>query len=227
MAKIIRINEEELTRLIREAVDEMAYPISFRMEDFKKLTSFKARIDYCQARLPRLSSGSSRIVYKIDNEKVLKLAKNRKGLAQNAVEGANDYVMKNMDCLAKVYDIDPNFLWIEMQLARPAKESDFERICGYDFEVVQFFLDYVQQYAKQGHFVPTYYMDIFKSDIFQNEIEDNIFGSLRDYVWTYKVPVGDLQRLSSWGVVKDNGQEKLVVIDYGLNAKVLQQHYLK
>ena len=40
MAKIIRINEEELTRLIREAVDEMAYPISFRMEDFKKLKSF-------------------------------------------------------------------------------------------------------------------------------------------------------------------------------------------
>ena len=77
------ITEEQLNFLqkyytINEDIDEMAYPASFNMEEFKNCNSFAARVRYCQARLPRISSGSSRIVYKIDDEKVLKLAKNAK-----------------------------------------------------------------------------------------------------------------------------------------------------
>ena len=61
-------------------INEMAYPVSFNMDEFKMLKTFAARIKYCQAKLQRISSGSSRIVYKIDNEKVLKLAKTVKEL---------------------------------------------------------------------------------------------------------------------------------------------------
>ena len=43
------------------------YPASFSMEEFKKLTSFAKRIAYCEEHLQRISSGSSRIVYKIDD----------------------------------------------------------------------------------------------------------------------------------------------------------------
>ena len=78
MKKII-VTESQYMKII----DEMAYPVSFNMAEFKTLTTFSERIRYCQTRLQRISSGSARIVYKIDNEKVLKLAKNRKGIAQN------------------------------------------------------------------------------------------------------------------------------------------------
>ena len=44
------------------------------MKVFKSLPSFAARVRYCNEKLQRISSGSARIVYKIDDEKVLKLA---------------------------------------------------------------------------------------------------------------------------------------------------------
>ena len=78
-------------------IDGMAYPVSFNMAEFKTLKTFTARIKYCQARLQRISSGSARIVYKIDNEKVLKLAKSRKGIAQNEAEGSDYYKSKQVN----------------------------------------------------------------------------------------------------------------------------------
>ena len=82
--KII-ITEEQLDNIIHSDISE-EYPESWNIEDFKKLTSFNARVKYCEEKLRRISSGSSRIVYKIDDQKVLKLAKNKKGIAQNNQE---------------------------------------------------------------------------------------------------------------------------------------------
>ena len=92
MKKII-VTEAQYMKII----NEMAYPFSFNMDEFKMLKTFAARIKYCQARLQRISSGSSRIVYKIDSEKVLKLAKNRKGIAQNEAEGGDYYKPKQVN----------------------------------------------------------------------------------------------------------------------------------
>ena len=92
MKKII-VTESQYMKII----DEMAYPVSFNMAEFKTLTMFAERIRYCQTRLQRISSGSARIVYKIDNEKVLKLAKSRKGIAQNEAEGGDYYKSKQVN----------------------------------------------------------------------------------------------------------------------------------
>ena len=75
-----------IRNILWEQFIEEDYPASFNMDEFKMLRSFNARINYCQARLKRISSGSSRIVYQIDDELVLKLARNVKGLAQNEAE---------------------------------------------------------------------------------------------------------------------------------------------
>ena len=36
---------------------------------------------------------------------------------------------------------------------------------------------------------------------------------------------GDLQRISSWGVVTENGQERLVLVDAGLSDSVGKEYY--
>lgn len=60
---------------------EMAYPVNFSLEGFASIPSFKGRIAYCEQRLERLGSGTSRIAYKVDDEKCLKIAKkSKKGL---------------------------------------------------------------------------------------------------------------------------------------------------
>ena len=86
-----------IKKIIKESFIVENYPESFDMEFFKRLTnkSFKKRIEYCDQHLERIANGTSRIIYKINDEKVLKLAWNKKGLFQNETE--YDYNINNID----------------------------------------------------------------------------------------------------------------------------------
>ena len=125
-----------------ENIEEMAYPASFNMEAFKAIPTYAGKIKYCKEKLGRqLGSGSSRMVFPIDNEKVLKLAKNQKGIAQNEAEC--DWFLQKLDLCAKTYDYDEDYRWIEMQLARKAKPSDFLKFFRYPFKVICAYTDYL------------------------------------------------------------------------------------
>ena len=67
MAKRIYITEEQLKSIVKE----MAYPVSFSMEQMLSLPSYTARVRYCQQHLQKIGAGSSRVVFAVDNEKVL------------------------------------------------------------------------------------------------------------------------------------------------------------
>lgn len=56
----------------------------FSFETLTSLSSYKKRIAYCKQMLGQpIGNGSSRIVFQISDERVLKVAKNQKGIAQN------------------------------------------------------------------------------------------------------------------------------------------------
>ena len=97
-----RITEQQLNTIM----NEMAYPDSFNMETFKSLTSYQKRIQYCRQHLQRIAEGSSRIAFKIDDTKVLKLAKNGRGLIQNEGEADLGYNNYYFTCLAEVFEFD-------------------------------------------------------------------------------------------------------------------------
>lgn len=217
-----RLAEELTFSLIEELLGE-EYPSSFNMDEFKQLNSFNKRIQYCNANLKRISSGSSRIVYMIDNEKVLKLAKNQKGLAQNEVEiqYGNESYLENI--VAKLYDYDENNLWLEMQLAKKLTKSNFEKITGFKFDD---FASAVHNYGvdsgNAGRHASKFNIDQNVVDeMWENEFVYGIF----DFIGNYGVPVGDLTRLSSYGVVSENGVDRVVIIDYGLTHDVYQSFY--
>jgi mRNA-degrading endonuclease RelE of RelBE toxin-antitoxin system len=229
--------EAQIKHIIKENMNnELAnYPQSFNMDTFKSLNSYNKKIKYCNDNLQRIASGSSRIVYKIDDATVLKLAKNKKGLAQNEAETQYRDDLYAPDIFAEVYDNDENFYWIEMQLARKAKPTDFKRLTGYDFKTFQNFVTYsAQQYLPRrsyGFSIPSEYKQLFDSEEFQNMVwdnPDNVFYQTNEYLTSYQIEkYGDVQRISSWGVVKDkhDGTDKLVLIDYGLTDDIFNQYY--
>ena len=98
-----RLNESLEFDLIENLIKD-DYPQSFNMDEFKILNKFTERVKYCDQHLKKISAGSGRIVYMIDNTKVLKLAKNQKGVAQCNVEiqWGGDYYFKSI--LADVID---------------------------------------------------------------------------------------------------------------------------
>lgn len=202
------------------------YPEAFNMEEFKQLRSFAARVRYCEQKLRRISSGSARIVYEIDNEKVLKLAKNTKGLAQNEAEG-NDWYLQKIGCFAKIYDVDENYLWIEMQKARRATAADFRRLTGHPFEFLCGFVNYVHSlYSRrwQTHVDKKLYEEFMNSE----EYEYSLFSELYEYLANYGLEsIGDIKKASSWGVVSENNTEYLVLVDFGITDYVADTYYSK
>lgn len=212
---------EDQYKLIKKDIEE-EYPTSWNVEEFKKLNSFNKRVQYCESNLTRISSGSSRIVYKIDDTKVLKLAKNKKGLAQNETEimYSQDYMMD--DIVAQIFNYEENGLWLEMELARKVTPALFQNIVGISFN------DYVDGVnyqdanlrPKKQYYKPTKPENI--DDMWENDFISRIFdlmGSYDNFI------AGDLTKLSTYGVVKRDGQDSIVLIDYGLTDDVFNLHY--
>jgi hypothetical protein len=208
--------------IIENIIDE-DYPTSFNIEEFKTLKSFNARIKYCEEHLKRISSGSSRIVYMIDDEKVLKLAKNKKGIAQNEVEISygGDYTLDGI--VAEVYESDENALWLEMQLAKKITPISFKQITGWDFnDYANIIYNYGIESGNAGRYASK---KSVPDELTEKAWEDDFTRGIFDYIGNYGVPAGDLTRLSTYGIVSENGTDSVVIIDYGLTHDVYKSFY--
>jgi hypothetical protein len=181
---------EQLNRMKSFMGIEEDYPENFSLEEFKKLTSFKKRLEYCNKNLQRISSGSSRALYKIDEEKVLKLAMNQKGIAQNEQEIILSNYYDISDIVAHVFDKDDkNNTWLEMELARKLTLGDFKRITGFDFKdfdatIHNYYLDAVlhrNDFRKE-----------VDKEISQEMWENEFTYSILNFIGSYQIPAGDL-----------------------------------
>lgn len=208
-------------------LSEMAYPANFSLEVFSKLHTFKERIAYCKSRLKQLGVGSSRIAFQVDDTKVLKIAKNRKGIAQN--EHESEFGRNNYGCFAELFNYDDKgYTWIEIELARRAKAQDFKKFFGVTLDFLSDILEYI--YSK-------YHSTMFykPSEKVKKYIEDEIYSEhnmplyeLYTYVSDYQpdmATLNDWKAISNWGVVNRNGKEKLVIIDDGFNENVYNKFY--
>ena len=190
-------------------------PTPFNVNDLKSIKSFAGRIKYVSQKLQKLGSGSSRAAYLIDDNTVLKLAINKKGLAQNQVESdvANLY-----DIVPEVLDADyDDDVWIICKRANKLKSPKrFEELTKIPWENFVKALIYELMGRREGR-------KIQKPEYMDQLWDDEFFSSVVDMAVNYDMPVGDLTRLGSYGEL--NG--KAVVIDTGLTKDVLDQYYSK
>lgn len=215
----------KLLEIYNEMMDE-AYPSTWDIETFKSLKSFAQRIKYCEQHLQRISSGSSRIVYKIDDEKVLKLAKNNKGLSQNELEAEYSQYDDLSDILARTFDSADDNTWVEMELARKVTPATFKQVTGFDWEDFKKIMD--KQYYRANPQKDRFgWADrkVLPDEIEQKMWEDEFVYPMLNLMANYDIPVGDLLRTSSYGLVKRNGNDAIVLIDYGLNQENYDSYY--
>lgn len=203
---------------MRIKIKEMAYPSSFSFEELLKLTSYKKRIAYIQNRLQRISSGSSRIVYKVDEEKVLKVARNRKGLGQNIAE--SDWGIQDMysnSIAAKVFETDGKGIFLEMELARKVTPTKFKQILGFSIEDLEIYLEkYHLGYIHRS----------LNPEIEEMMKENEWLIDLLDLAINFDHPIpGDFTKLSTYGLVTRDGVERIVLIDFGFTYSVVRDYY--
>lgn len=214
----IVISEKQFGHIIQKQMDE-DYPTSWNIEYFKSLKTFKDRINYCQEHLKRISSGTSRIVYMIDEQKVLKLAKNNKGILQNEIEIEHSGYYDLEDIVAKVFEYHDKGLWVEMELARKLTPKKFMEIMGFAFDDYAITLRIVDdEYKGKKSYLS-------KPKDYEAIIDHSFVNDVTSYMHGYDSPVGDLARMTSYGVVNRNGKDVVVLIDYGLTWDIYNTYY--
>lgn len=214
--KIKRVVKKCIRKYINEAMDER-----FSFEQLKSIPSFKGRLKYCIDTLGfRIGSGSSRTCFQLDDNRILKLAMNEKGIAQNSVEGQRDYYLEGLGVRPEIYnetDFDNN-LWIVCEYVLPAKKADFKKVLGITWdEYVDFvFTSGSQQGRGRGQ-------QMLDWETFGNMLENNEqLKAINDYITNYDAPIGDLLRITNYGLSKNNG---IVILDTGLDDWVFDNYY--
>lgn len=215
----------DLRKYIRKILSESLigedYPTQFDMNVFKSLKTFKERIEYCQSNLKRLNSGSSRIAYQIDDNKVLKLAKNKKGIEQNETEidrGASGSYFSSI--LAQIFDSHPDGLWVEMELDRKINSGEFRMITKFQIEDIgKYLINFQKENSGQKS---QYHLQQPLVDRLDN---DEFVQQLREFVAGTDALAGDLGQISSYGVVNREGEDTLVLIDFGITTGIYKDFY--
>lgn len=212
--------KESLEDTMLESILDEDYPTNFNMEEFKKLNNFAKRIRYCKDNLQYISSGSGRSVFKVDETKVLKLAKNAKGVAQNEAEAQwmNDYYFDSI--LAKVIDSHPKDLWVEMEMAHRVSAQMFKNYFGYPIDII---FRYIQHRFLVNNGKKDYWSDV-APEIAEVLHENQNVQSIYEFADANDT-VGDLGRLNTYGLVKRGGQDTIVIIDFGLSGEVQNAYY--
>lgn len=210
--KIIVLTESQ----IREAMDGI-----FSFDELQSIRGFRGRMMYCRRHMgPPIGSGSSRIVFQIDDEKVLKLAKNDKGIAQNQVEA--DWLAQKYGVVPKLYDVADDDSYLVSEYVLPAKAADFKQCLGMTFKEFCGFVEYCgSQYGRKSSLLP-----MMNSEKAEELIENNEWLSdFNRYVTDYQLPVGDLMRIANYGLCKRNGKPQITLLDSGLTNDVYDSYY--
>lgn len=187
-----------------------------------KIKSFSGRVDYAKQHLGNpIGSGSGRIVFDIDGDKVLKLAKNAKGVAQNNAEASTGRYADTHHIVTKVIDSADDDSWVISEKAKKVTEKRIKELTGIPslFDLSTHLRNEIDKL--KGNRNNRLYASKFTEDLYNNEF----VVDLLDFAINYNQNVGDMGRPSTYGEVIHDGHPAIVLTDYGLNDEVYDTYY--
>jgi len=207
---------------VKDILKEAPLPDDWDKSAYKSNTSFASRIRYAVERAQKLGTGSSRVAFEIEYEgrpTVLKVAKNKKGIAQNDYESQmlDDYYFTGLGLNIPMIDYDEENespVWIHMEKADKMKPTQFKKFFSglTPDEAIR-----VAEYGSGKINVSPE-----ETERYQQLIEENDYlDSLVDLIGNYDIAHGDLRRLANWGIY----QNRPAIIDIGGSSKVIKQYY--
>lgn len=197
-----------------------AYPENFSFEEFNNIRSYNGKLKYANQRLKKLSSGSSRVVYQVDDEKVLKIAKNKKGLAQNETEA--DWSKEAYDVTAKVFENSSEYFWVEMELAKKLTPTRFKQLTGLSIQDMQTAMRVLRERMRPiKNLAPLKLTPEAEKELYENEF----YLDIERFIADYDMETGDFGRLNSYGEVVRDGNPKVVLVDFGVTNQTWNDYY--
>lgn len=173
---------------------------SDNIENFTRMSKFVNRRKYADENFKLINKGTGRYVYNINDEFVLKLAKNKKGLEQNKTEINISKSGKYNDITANIVEYNDEGLYLIQQKAYRITENRFKDITGLQLQGFLYYIrhnkdwdgDNVKFYNKVNSLVDSFQLDRF-----------------------------DIANENSWGIINGN----VVIVDYGLDMNTARKLY--
>lgn len=203
---------------------EAPLPDDWDKDIYNPRISFKKRVEYAKQRASRLGQGSARVAFEIPYEgrqTVLKIAKNKKGMAQNEAEAdvLSDGYLRHSPHMIPIIDYDETSnepTWIHMEKAEPVKSYAQLTKLLHGFNIYTLY-----DHAKRGESVE-FSKELKKENLTDKEKEElfaiyDLFVSLKDV----GVNLFDFMDHHNWGIYKG----KPVVVDVGFTDEVAKAHY--
>lgn len=191
------------------------------LDELKQIRSFAGKKKFADYHFQKIGSGSGRAVYDIDGNRVLKLAKNPKGIAQNEEETRVSGYYDTKDIVTEIFDYAEDYSYVIAEKAKKVSEARIKAITGIpSLYEMYYYLRNVQDNSRGKR-------SFFHVDPeLQQKFDDNEFVQDLAYIVTgYEQSAGDMSRASTFGEVNRNGQPQIVLTDYGLSDEVYNTHY--
>ncbi len=203
---------------IRDLFESPPLPDAWDKDVFRTNVPFAKRVRYAAERAAKIGKGSSRVAFEIPYKgrpTILKIALNRKGIAQNheEVQLLGDWHLKGMEITIPMIDYDEanggNITWIHMEKATKITDSQFKRFCGgTPGELVTWAM------RKHGH-------KVWGGEGKIDE-ESELAQAMLDLAGSYThLAFADFTRKANWGLYKG----KPVIIDMGATNEVIDTYY--
>lgn len=212
-----------------EELDEMALPAHWDSSALGHDKTFKSRLQYVLDRAPRLGGGSSRIAVMIpDNgrETALKVAKNRKGLAQNQAELGilNDGYVGKLDIVIPLVDYDkenPQPVWIQTEKAEKVSDTKLSKIMRSGRHIF-YVVGYAEYLLGKSDWKANTGLEHMKSLSDDDQvIFEEYANKIANLLSSTSLQAGDLDRASNWGLYQGNP----VIIDLGYTEEVVKLYW--
>ena len=197
----------------------------FRVDVLTNSETFEERIAYCVKMLGNpIGTGSSRMVFQLDDNSVLKLARNDKGIGQNKEEialGSNT----EFSCFPKILngtDVN-NGLWVISEYVLPATKYDFPNVMRIPFRHIRDFVLAVK-YSKDSERSKELLDRLYNAYRRKPDVI-NLFNDICKLYFKYRNEILDIARMPNWGICNRNGKTILVILDIGFSIDVKNNLY--
>lgn len=205
---------------------EVPLPDDWDKDVYNPTVSFAQQIRYATERASKVGTGSARVAFNIAYQgrpTVLKIAKNKKGLAQNEHEANTfgDYYVKDLGITIPMIDYDEAndpARWIHTELAQKIKPNQFKQFFGVPHGDIPVVIDQGTGNVKLKSRHKDEYEEILWNE---DNPHHNYISALVNLCGNYDIPPGDFGRLANWGLYKS----RPVIIDLGLSTEIYKLHY--
>jgi hypothetical protein len=188
------------------SIVENTEPLLRELSDIK---DFEDRVAFCKEHFKFLGEGSSRTAFEIDENLIIKVAHNEKGLAQCRVEMDPK---AQRPCTLPIVVADAEGKWIILRNTEPLKEKDFKSKVGFGFTSFMNALFYKFNNESDKWNPPRDYDEIVKNPL---------FNCIAELVFDTDQQIGDCDKIGSWR----NLDGEPVLADYGLSRDVYKEYY--